>query len=309
MGLIPLTHGGPDNGENFEYHWNGDYIHAHLLSDVGKKRLHNEDSCIFCAPQDMALLYDRGLLFAVADGMGGASAGELASRLALHTLIEEYYAEKTGVIPERLTESLQAANSRIFAEAEKNPEFRGMGTTVSAVVIHGSSAYVGQVGDSRVYLKRTERKIFQITDDHSLVAEQVRNGYISVQEARNHSLKNLITRAVGIKDTVDSDLFSLRLQEGDLILICSDGLSNMLDDNEISSVLTSESVQSAVRVLIGKALAKGGSDNITAVLLRVAKEPPYRELQEGADEVNVPAPGLFNRLKAVLRNPQAKNRE
>lgn len=302
MDLIPLTHGGPDNGDNFEYHWNGDYVHAHLLSDVGKKRVHNEDSCIFCAPQDMALLYDRGFLFAVADGMGGASAGELASRLALQTLIEEYYSEKPGVIPDRLTESIQAANARIFDEAEKNPEFRGMGTTVSAVVIHGSCAYIGQVGDSRVYLKRTDRNIFQITDDHSLVAEQVRNGYISEQEARNHSLKNLITRAVGIKNNVDSDLFSLRLQENDLILICSDGLSNMLDDNQISSVLTSESVQGAVRVLIGKALEKGGNDNITAILLRIASQPPHRDLQEGADEVNVPAPGLFNRLKSILKN-------
>jgi protein phosphatase len=177
-----------------------------------------------------------------------------------------------------------------------------MGTTVSAVVVHGSCAYIGQVGDSRVYLKRADRKMHQLTDDHSLVAEQVRNGYISEQEARHHSLKNLITRAVGIKDTVECDLFSLRLQENDLILICSDGLSNMLDDNQISSVLASESVQGAVRVLVGKALAKGGNDNITAILLRVAKEPPHRELQEGADELSVPVPGLFNRLKSILKN-------
>jgi len=301
MELVPLTHGGPSNGDNFEYHWNGEFIHAHVLSDVGKKRAHNEDSCIFCVPQDMALLYDRGLLFAVADGMGGASAGELASRLALQMLVQEYYAEKEGTIPIRLKEALEAANARVFTEAERNPAFHGMGTTVSAVAIHGCCAYIGQVGDSRVYLKRSDRRIVQITDDHSLVAEQVRNGYLSEQEARNHSLKNLITRAVGIKDTVEVDLFSLRLQENDLLLLCSDGLSNMLDDKQISSVLTSESVQGAVRMLVGKALENGGNDNITAILLRVAGEPPYRELQEGAPEVGAPAPGLFNRLKAILR--------
>lgn len=302
MNGVPLTHGGPSNGDNFEYHWTGEFIHAHLLSDVGKKRAHNEDSCIFCAPQDKALFHSHGILFAVADGMGGASAGELASRLALQVLIDAYYQETPGTIPTRLTEAMAAANARIFAEAERNPEFRGMGTTVSSVVVDGCCAYICQVGDSRVYLKRADRKILQITDDHSLVAEQVRNGYISEQEARNHSLKNLITRAVGIKDTVESDSFALRLHENDLLLICSDGLSNMLEDHEISAVLTSESVKSAVRVLVGKALAKGGNDNITAILLRVAKEPPYRELQEGASEVTIPKPGLFNRLKKILRN-------
>jgi protein phosphatase len=128
---IPLTQKGPSEGENFEYHWIGEFVEAHLLSDVGKKRKRNEDSCIVCAPADPALAEARGLLFAVADGMGGASAGDFASHLALDVLVDEYYHGPSNNIPLRLRDALDAANQRVFIEAESNLERHGMGTTVS----------------------------------------------------------------------------------------------------------------------------------------------------------------------------------
>lgn len=296
-----LTRTGPEAGGNFEYQWAGDFIQAHLLSDVGKKRNHNEDSCMLCVPEDRSALAEQGLLFAVADGMGGVSGGEFASRLALQTLADEYYGS-TGSIPARLRESLRKANLRIYEEAEHNPQYHGMGTTVSAVALQGDCAYIAQVGDSRVYMSRDNGTIWQITDDHSLVAEQVRNGMLSEEEARTHALKNLITRAVGTKDSIEIDLFAVRLQEKDTLLICSDGLSNVVKDDEIGHTLKSNTVQGAARVLVGRALEGGGPDNITVVLLRVTKTPPRAKLDEGAVKVTLQRPGLFSKLRRLIGN-------
>lgn len=200
MAVVAQTQLGPPRGGNFEYHWSGPFLEAHLLSDVGKKRQRNEDGCTICIPDDKELARDRGLMFAVADGMGGVSGGDFASRLGLQTLVEEYYARTETTVPQRLQEAVGHANRRIFQEAENHPEFYGMGTTMCALIVHGDHAYIAHVGDSRLYLFR--EALYQVTEDHSLVAEQVRNGYISEDEARTHSLKNLITRAVGTKDAV-----------------------------------------------------------------------------------------------------------
>lgn len=295
-----LTRTGPESGGNYEHQWSGEFLQAHLLSDVGKKRAHNEDSCILCVPEDRSTTAKRGILIAVADGMGGVSGGEFASRLALQTLAEQYYELPEGPIPERLREALFRANMRVYEEAEHNPQYHGMGTTVSAVVIHGDCAYVAQVGDSRVYMSRDNGTIWQITDDHSLVAEQVRNGMISEEEARNHSLKNLITRAVGTKDSLDVDLFAVRLHENDTMLICSDGLSNVVDDDEIARALRGEGLQGAARVLIGRALEGGAPDNVTVALLRVTKAPPRMKLDEGAVRVTLQKPGFWQKLRRVF---------
>jgi protein phosphatase len=299
-----MTQCGPVHGDNFEYHWTGAFLEAHLLSDLGKKRTRNEDSCLLCAPEDADLANQWGLLFAVADGMGGASAGEFASRFALEAIAYTYFAGASGNIPTRLREALEDANQRIFVESETNLERHGMGTTVSAVIVNGDCAYIAQVGDSRVYVARKKGSILQVTEDHSLVAEQVRNGYISAQEARSHSLKNLITRAIGIRDTVKVDLFAFRLKEGDTLLICSDGLCNLVDDPEIADVLAMENLQASARVLVGRAIDEGGSDNITALLLRVAHPPPHQEFHPGAIEVDVPQAGLFRKFMRVLTKPR-----
>lgn len=296
---VNLVRTGPDGGGNYETQWAGEFIQAHLLSDVGKKRNHNEDSCLLSVPDERSASSDRSLLFAVADGMGGVSGGEFASRLALQTLSDHYY-NSEGSIPTRLSEALRQANQRIFEEAEHNPRYHGMGTTVSAVVIQGDCAYVAQVGDSRVYMTRGNGTIWQITDDHSLVAEQVRNGVLSEEEARNHALKNLITRAVGTRDSIDVDLFAVRVQQNDTLLICSDGLSNVVSDEEIAAALKGNSLQGAARVLVGRALEGGGPDNITVVLLRVLKTPPRARLEEGAVKVTLEKPGIINKLKRIL---------
>jgi protein phosphatase len=297
MAGIPVTFTGPESGGDFEYHWTGEYVEAHLLSDVGRKRTHNEDNCLLCAPENPNLMKERGILFAVADGMGGVTGGEFASRLAMQTLTETYYTVPNRTVPLRLREAVERANHRIFEEAESNPAYYGMGTTVSALVLVGDCAYVAQVGDSRVYVSGSTNNIWQVTDDHSLVAEQVRNGYLSEEEARKHSLKNLITRAVGTKEDVKVDLFSFRVKQGDTFLICSDGLSNVVRDTEIGAALRTDTLQGAARVLVGRALDAGGPDNVTVVLARATKQPPRNVLEEGAVRVSRPKAGLFRRFR------------
>ena len=283
--LIPRTVYGPLDGRNFEYAWQGAYLEAVLLSDVGLKRKKNEDSCLLCAPEAAQVAGKRGYLFAVADGMGGATAGEYASRMALLVLARTYFEGKGPNIASNLRSAVEHANGRVFEEAEVNPVYSGMGTTVSSVVFHGNWAYVVQVGDSRVYLLREGAGLHQITNDHSLVAEQVRNGIITEEEARNHSLRNLITRAVGIKERVKADSFCVQVKRDDTLLICSDGLSNLVSDQAIEETLSGRGLRDGTRRLIKQAIAGGGTDNITALSVRVAEEPPETEWQEGADKV------------------------
>jgi protein phosphatase len=298
--LVALTEFGPTSGPNYEFVWEGEYLTACLISDVGKKRHNNEDFCLMCGPIDEDVAEDRGALFAVADGMGGALAGEYASRMALHILAESYYSAVTKPTPTALREAIELANERIFEESELNPNYSGMGTTMSALVVLGDWAYIAQVGDSRVYLLRERSGMHQITRDHSLVAEQVRSGLITPDEARNHSLKNLITRAVGIKDTIKIDLFSLRLKRGDTLLLCSDGLCNHVTDSHIAQELAMGNLRAGARRLIERALDGGGTDNITAVTLRVSDSPPKSYYQEGAEEVPIGKSGFFARMRELF---------
>lgn len=298
--LVPHTEFGPVNGRDYEYVWEGDYLEACLCSDVGQRREKNEDSCILTVPNDPDSLHERGLLFAVADGMGGASAGEYASRMALNVLSAAYYNGPSLPIPALLRSAIESANGRVFEEAELNAAYHGMGTTVSAVVLHGDTAYIGQVGDSRVYLLRERAGIHQLTKDHSLVAEQVRNGLITEEEARKHQLRNLITRAVGIKEQVKVDLFSLKLKPNDTLLLCSDGLCNMVSDEEISHILAIGELRANTRKLIDCANEAGGTDNITALALRIVTTPPKRLVQEGADNVQIQNGGFFGKLRRLF---------
>lgn len=298
--LVPRTEYGPLDGRNYEFGWRGTYLQAHMLSDVGKKREKNEDSCLLCIPEPASLADERGLLFAVADGMGGASAGEHASRMALHTMSTTYFRGPAQPVPMGIRTAVETANEQIFEESENNPEYSGMGTTVSSIVVLGDWAYIAQVGDSRVYLLRERSGIHQLTHDHSLVAEQVRSGLISEEEARNHALKNLITRAVGIKDTVRVDLFAVHLKPEDTLLLCSDGLCNMVSDSEIAAALALGDLKYCTRKLVEQALEGGGTDNITAVTLRVTGTPPRREMQQGAEEIELSGSGLLGRLRRLF---------
>lgn len=293
-------HSGPPDEGNAEYEWEGPYLHAHFMTDIGRKRSHNEDAFSFRAPRDTAIVRDKGMLFCVADGMGGVKGGSLASHLALETMVESYFEQLRGTIPERLQNALLAANERVFQEAKNRPDFHGMGTTVTALLITGQCAYAAHVGDSRLYLARNGSGAYQITQDHSIVAEQVRSGIISEDEARTHALKNLITRAVGTKEKVQVDLYAMRLRAGDTLLICSDGLSNVVEDRTITQILRNASVKGAGRLLVGRALENGGPDNITTAVLRVTKTPPPTNLQSGAKVVNPPEGGLFSRIRSLF---------
>lgn len=296
---IPITRFGPEAGGNYESEWSGGNVEAYLISDVGKKREHNEDSCILCTPEDKQLSERRGLTLAIADGMGGASAGEYASHLALKTLIHHYYTSEGDNIPELLQQSIEEANLQIFRKAEDDPDYYGMGTTASSVSLIGDCVYVSHVGDSRVYLLRDKSELLQVTKDHSLVAEQVRNGMITEEEARSHSLKNLITRAVGIKDTVQVDLVSTKVNKGDTLLLCSDGLTGMVGDATIRDALTMDSIKAAARVLVGRAIESGGTDNVTIGILRIRSQPEKTTMQSGCEEIRR-ANGWVRRLKNLF---------
>ncbi len=172
-----------------------------------------------------------------------------------------------------------------------------MGTTITAVLMLSDVAYIAHVGDSRLYLHRKGHGLHQVTEDHSLVAEQVRNGIISEDEARHHALKNLITRAVGTKRAVDVDLLAFHVKAGDTILICSDGLAGVVAEDDIAQSLEGGNLTGAGRLLLGKALEAGGPDNVTTALVRVTKQPPPGHIQPGAHVVASLNGGLFSRLR------------
>lgn len=237
------------------------------LSDVGRRRESNED--------DFLLEPALGL-FAVADGMGGHAAGEIASRLAIETLQEIRRQERTpstDATPEDAAEWLRKAfteaNRRICESIRLHEERRGMGTTVVALVQTGEDAVVGHVGDSRVYLLRGD-EILRITSDHSWVNEQVKLGLMSDDTAQRHPMRNIVTRALGSRQDVLVDVTSTRLEPGDLFVLCSDGLNTMLSDEEIREALLRhrDDPEAACRALIYGANLRGGEDNVTVVAVR-----------------------------------------
>jgi protein phosphatase len=229
-------------------------------SNVGRKRRHNEDSYVSAPP-----------VFAVADGMGGAQAGEVASALAAGTVTETRAAD--GETPEqRVVSLIKAANLRVHERAHSDASASGMGTTMTvAMVSSDGKVTIGHVGDSRAYRLRDGR-LQQLTDDHSLVAELVRRGELTPEEAAVHPQRSVITRALGTDADVDVDVFQIDAEDGDVYLLCSDGLSTMVDSGTIEQILSSNrrSLDSATHALIKAANDRGGDDNITAILFAVA---------------------------------------
>jgi len=244
-------------------------------TDVGRKRAHNEDSLS---------ISDELRLFIVADGMGGHNAGEVASSTAVDTIqqfIRRCVKDKDftwpfGINPNISEEAnilmtaIRIANRNVCVKAAEHYDYTGMGTTVVALHVEDDSiAHIAHVGDSRAYLVRNGI-ISQITIDHSWISEQIQKNIISQEDARNHRWKNVITRALGNKLNVDIDLNTIQMQTGDLILLCTDGLSTMLDDPEILKILTGAEGKTdrACKNLIQAANDKGGLDNITVILLK-----------------------------------------
>ncbi len=227
------------------------------LTDTGRKRRHNEDAYVVEPP-----------LFAVADGMGGAQAGELASSLAAAALKDTQ--EPGGGGEERVDELIQQANRRVYERQSQDAAASGMGTTMTVALVEDRRVAIGHVGDSRAYLIRG-RSLEQLTEDHSLVAELVRSGKLSPEEAEGHPQRSVITRALGTDPAVDVDTFSVETKPGDLFLICSDGLTSMVDDETILAEVARNrgDLKSAAKALVRAANKGGGEDNITVVFFEI----------------------------------------
>ena len=234
------------------------------VTDIGKKRKLNQDY-VFASDKPLGNLPN---IFIVADGMGGHNAGDYASKYAVETIKEEIERsfEKSPV--KILGRAIELANEHIRKKSKEEEALSGMGTTVvAATCLSDKYLEVANVGDSRLYVVN-DRKIEQITRDHSLVEEMVRMGGIDREAARSHPDKNIITRAVGAKDTVDVDFFNVELDPGDIVLMCSDGLTNMLEDKEIHMILSSQgSVKEKAEELVRAANNNGGRDNIAVIII------------------------------------------
>jgi len=245
------------------------------ITDVGRKREANEDS-FAVVPEDS--------LFVVADGMGGHAAGEVASRLAV-TAISDFIAStrrdteitwpfeydmSMSIEGNRLRTAIRLANQRILDTISHKKDLEGMGTTLVGAMVSEGKACVGHVGDSRAYLIH-DGEINQITSDHSWVNEQVKLGFLTRNDASRHPFRNVVTRALGSKEDVVVDLAEQPLEPGDYLVLCSDGLNSMLEDEEIASIVMENDgdIDAAARALVARANERGGEDNVTVILIKV----------------------------------------
>lgn len=245
-------------------------------TDPGRVRRQNEDAFV-CEPP----------LFAVADGMGGAQAGEVASRLAAGAFLDFHEADAMEA-EARLRSIIQEANRRIFSRASSDPGASGMGTTVTAALVTGSRVVVGHVGDSRLYLLRGG-ELEQLTEDHSLVADLVRHGFLTPEQADSHPQRSIITRALGTDTAVDIDTFTLDAQPEDVYLLCSDGLTTMVSPEAVCRILVeSPRLADAARALVEEANRQGGEDNITVVLFSVAESGVDEDTISGLEGLRIP---------------------
>jgi protein phosphatase len=232
-----------------------------VLTDTGRKRRRNEDSFLFEPP-----------LFAIADGMGGAQAGELASRLTVDALRE---GRGDGTAEQRLVGLVQEANRRVYERQSSDQSASGMGTTVTVALLEGDQVVLGHVGDSRAYLVR-DGALAQLTEDHSLVQELLKDGRLTPEEARVHPQQAVITRALGTDPDVDVDTFRVDARPGDVFLLCSDGLSSMVGDDVILDLVERNlgDLEDVARALVDAANAGGGEDNITVICFEVSEGAP-----------------------------------
>lgn len=250
-------------------------------TDLGRIRENNEDKFDFFEPEETELLAVKGCLYAVADGMGGHASGQIASELALKTIAKTYYADPNEDVAESLTAAIRAANAYIYDAAQLVTERNGMGTTCTSLVLRDDEIYVGHVGDSRIYLIR-DGELRQVSEDHSWVAEQVKRGALTEEEAQCSPFRNVITRSLGAAPDVEVDIYREEARAGDLLLLCSDGLTGYVSNDEILDLATAWSPSLAAMKLIDRANDNGGGDNVTALIVAI------RDIQK--------APGRLKRL-------------
>ena len=256
--------------------------HQHVLefaalSDAGKVRSHNEDAIVVCADYGCAVL---------ADGMGGYQAGEVASAMTVQIVAEQLCTRldarwrprlksRLATMAGWMVSAIEEANQQVLAMSNSNPDCFGMGTTVVASACVEDKILFAHIGDSRAYVLR-EGRLSMLTHDHSVLQEQLDAGYISVEEARSSSIKNLITRAVGTQAAVEVEVSMFQMRENDLYMLCSDGLTDMLSHDEIEGILNSSARDLALtcKSLVDGANGRGGMDNISVVLFRTQVPPP-----------------------------------
>ena len=246
------------------------------VTDVGRKRDHNEDS--FLIDEDLKL-------FVVADGMGGHAGGGTASRIAVETIDRELRQVRTSQgsvleartplqdssVPEAIRAAVERACIAIYSKAQEDPRLAGMGTTVISLLMKEDQAFFAHVGDSRAYLIRGDL-IQQISEDHSLVNEQIKAGMITPEEAKHSRYKNIITRSVGFEEEVQVDVMGLLSEPGDVFVLCSDGMANMMEDAEILHIVRHHPLTEVPRTLVDLANERGGDDNITVIAVQIQAE-------------------------------------
>jgi len=239
-------------------------------TDLGLRRSHNEDHHASWFDDDAK---GRGVLLVIADGMGGARGGEVASHLAVETVIGTYRQASGGGVLSDLTRSVEAANQAVHAQSLADPRLHGMGTTCTAMVVLDHEAFIAHVGDSRAYLLR-EGRLRQLTQDHSLVAQLVQSRQITPEQAKSDPRRNLVTRSIGVSKSVaiDSSHVDGPLGDGDTLVLCTDGLHGLVSDTELAEIASRQDLEKACHDLIGLANRRGGHDNITVMLARVGED-------------------------------------
>ena len=236
-------------------------MRVYSATDIGQKRQMNQDF-IFTSEDPVGNLPN---LFVVADGMGGHNAGDFASRYGVSVLVESIKKDKNYNPVKILRSAIETANREVFRQSMEDESFSGMGSTMVVCTVAGDYAYVANVGDSRMYLACPG--LSQISQDHSLIAEMVRLGELSAEEGRNHPDKNIITRAIGTGEEIRIDFFDIKLEPSNLIMLCSDGLTNMVSDEEIREILEGRAPEECAQALVDKANENGGEDNIAVIVV------------------------------------------
>ncbi len=237
-------------------------IRSYAMTDIGRTRMVNQDYVFSC----LEPVGNLPNLFIVADGMGGHQAGDFASSYSVKKFLESVSLSLQKNPHKIFQDAIRYANKELIEKSRSNPDLRGMGTTMVALTIAGDRAYVANVGDSRLYLM--EKELTQITVDHSLVQEMIRIGELTKEDARNHPDKNIITRAVGAGKDINVDFFEFHITKDSILLMCSDGLSNMVDDGQIAALLKSAKMPEKIgKKLIETANRNGGKDNIAVIVI------------------------------------------
>jgi protein phosphatase len=238
------------------------------LTDIGLVRQYNEDN--YYVFDESSNHRELGMLIAVADGMGGHNGGDVASQVAVNTVASYYSTRRKDSALDRLISTVEQANRQIFDISQDNEGLYGMGTTLTTMVFRGREAIVAHVGDSRAYLFR-EGQLTQLTDDHSLVAQAVREGILTPEQAARHPQRSIITRALGTRDAVEVDSMTLQVQPGDIMVVSSDGLHGFVEDEDIQNLIMAhgDDPDELARQLVQAALANGGNDNVSLVTIHV----------------------------------------